>query len=326
MTLDFVVSLILYRFLLKFLLIFRKLVRGAVVALETPFTSASIIFLSSFVSNFRLCSKIPSHLRLCPQRGKVWVTTSLFALDFDSVLLLATDSFTVSDFESFPSSSRSSMILSACCWLCSCLACCWLCSCLPAVGYALSILLIFPCCWVCSSRGPRTHVAFFLLTTGSLAVVLSLIPQASLCGSLRLRGSLLSPPTPLLGIKPLRDCCFAVGALAPRISGLQQRVPLTMRIGFSFARYFFFFPRSAEMHVSMFTGCVHPHKLRIFIALGTTIAYQISSPASLSRLVYIHSHCGELRSCVLLCCVSFTVALLLSCCVSWTAVRAPPHL
>ena len=92
--------------------------------------------------------------------------------------------------------------------LLSCLAYCWLCS-FGSFG--------FPCCWVCSSRGPRTHVAFFLLlTTGSLAVVLSLLPPASLCGSLRRRGSLLSPPTALLSIEPLRDCCFEVDALVPR--------------------------------------------------------------------------------------------------------------
>ena len=40
---------------------------------------------------------------------------------------------------------------------------------------------------------------------------------------------------------------------------------LTMRIGFSFARYFFF-TCSAEMSVSLFTGCVHPHKVMVFIA------------------------------------------------------------
>ena len=63
------------------------------------------------------------------------------------------------------------------------------------------VLLIFPCCWACSSHGHRTRVASFLLlttgclavvlsliplNTGSLAVVLSLIPPASLCGSLQL--------------------------------------------------------------------------------------------------------------------------------------------
>ena len=74
---------------------------------------------------------------------------------------LTTDSFTVSDFESFQSSSRSSMQFSPPAG--SVLV-------LPAVGYALSVLLIFTCCWECSARGPRTRVAFFLLhTTGSLS-------------------------------------------------------------------------------------------------------------------------------------------------------------
>ena len=51
---------------------------------------------------------------------------------------------------------------------------------LPAVGYTLSVLLIFPCCWVCSSRGPPTRIVFFLATTtGSLALVPSLIPLST---------------------------------------------------------------------------------------------------------------------------------------------------
>ena len=50
---------------------------ATVVAWESSCTSVSIIFLSSFVSNFRLCSKLPSHLRFC-QRGKVWMLISLW--------------------------------------------------------------------------------------------------------------------------------------------------------------------------------------------------------------------------------------------------------
>ena len=111
------------------------------------------------------------------------MSISLFALAVVSALLRATDSFTVSDFESFLSSSRSSMLFSPA------VGCVLV---LPAVGYALSVLLIFPWCWVCSSCSPRTRVAFFLLlTTGSLAVVQSLIPPASLCGSLQLPGCLV---------------------------------------------------------------------------------------------------------------------------------------
>ena len=73
------------------------------------------------------------------------------------------------------------------------------------------------------------------------------------------------PPTPLLSIASLRDCWFAVGALAPRIGSLPQRVLLTMRIGFSFARYFSF-TCLAEMSVPLFKGCVHPHEVKVFIA------------------------------------------------------------
>ena len=58
------------------------------------------------------------------------------------------------------------------------------------------------------------------------------------------------PPTPLLSIAPLRDCWFAVDALAPRESGLQQRGLLSVRISFSFARCFSF-TCSAEMSVSL---------------------------------------------------------------------------
>ena len=126
---------------------------------------------------------------------------------------------------------------------------------------------------------PSRFPSLIPLATGSLAVVLFLLPPASLCGSLRLRGSRLSPPTSQLSIKPLRDCCFAVDALVPRAGSLQRRALLTMRIGFSFARYFFF-TCSAEMSVSLFTGCVHPHKVRVVhrgLGLGTTIAYQMSS-------------------------------------------------
>ena len=116
----------------------------------------------------------------CSAFGFVSAFGSLFGIV--TTLLLATSSFSVSDFESFPSSSRSSMLFSpAVDYALD----------LPAVGCALSVLLIFPCCWVCSSRGPRIRVAsFLLLTTGSLAEVPSLLPPPSLFGSLRLRGSL----------------------------------------------------------------------------------------------------------------------------------------
>ena len=257
MTLDFVVSLILHRFLLKFLLFFHKTGAGC-CQLPLPLPGKRLAHLSpSSFSPYLLPTSdsvrnFPVTSLFCPQRGKVWVSISLFALAIVSVLLLATDSFTVSDFESFQSSSRSSMVFSPA--VGGALV-------LPAVGYALVLpavgFAILP--GLCSSRRPRTRVAFFpLLTTGSLAVVLSLLPPASLSGCFPLRGSLLSPPTSLLNIQPLRH-------LVPRIGSSQQRVLLTMRIGFFFARYFSF-TCSAEMSVSLFTGSVHPHEVRVFIA------------------------------------------------------------
>ena len=44
------------------------------------------------------------------------------------------------------------------------------------------------------------------------------------------------PPTPLLSIAPLRDCWFAVDALATREGSLQQRGLLIVRIGFSWLK------------------------------------------------------------------------------------------
>ena len=58
------------------------------------------------------------------------------------------------------------------------------------------------------------------------------------------------PPTPLLNIAPLRECWFAVGALAPWESSLQRHSLLSVRIGFSFARYFSI-TCSPEMSVSL---------------------------------------------------------------------------
>ena len=210
-----------------------------------------------------------------------------------STLLLATDSFTVSDFESFQSSSRSSMLFFPAVGFALVL---------PAIGSALSVLLIFHCCWLCSSRGSCTRVAsFLLLTTGSLAVVPSLIPLTT--GSLAVVPSLVLqryfvvvydsvarfwPPPPLLSIAPLRDRWFAVGALVPRKRSLQQCVLLTMRTGFSFACNFSY-TCSAEMSVPLFSGCVHRRKgFHRGLRLGTTVVFQIScsfclvcSPASL---------------------------------------------
>ena len=43
------------------------------------------------------------------------------------------------------------------------------------------------------------------------------------------------PPTPLLSVATLRDCWFAVGALAPREGRFQQHGLLSVRIGLSFS-------------------------------------------------------------------------------------------
>ena len=91
------------------------------------------------------------------------MSISLLALAFVSVLLLATDSFTVSDFESFQCSSRSSVLFSPAVDSTLILPTVGCALVLPAVGHALSVLMIFSCCWVCSSRGPRTRVVFLLL-------------------------------------------------------------------------------------------------------------------------------------------------------------------
>ena len=69
--------------------------------------------------------------------GFVVAFGSLFGIV--SALLLATSSVTVSDFEPFPSSSRSSMLVSPA--VGSALVC-LLCSCLPAGGFALVCLLL----------------------------------------------------------------------------------------------------------------------------------------------------------------------------------------
>ena len=263
------------------------------------------------------------------------MSISLFALASVSVSLLATDSFTVSDFESFQSSSRSSMLfLPAVVFSLVVLPAVGDALVLPAVGealvllavgYALSVLLFFTCCWVCSSRGPRTRIVFFLATTtGSLALVPSLLPPASLCGSLRLCSSLLSPPTSLLSIKSLRDCCLTVDALVPWTGSSQQRVLLMMRIGFSFAHYFFL-TCSAEMSVSLFTGCVHPHKVRVFIAASDSGQ---QSHTRCRRLLRCVGWCTSIRtavSCDRSSCAAVSLALL-CCFLCCTAVRASPHL
>ena len=90
---------------------------------------------------------------------------------------------------------------------------------LPDVGYAHSVLLIFSCCWACCSRGHRTVLLPSFFSPLIWAVVSSLLPLTSacgsvsvlclaspppalLCGSLLLRSSPHAAPTPLLSIAP----------------------------------------------------------------------------------------------------------------------------
>ena len=70
-----------------------------------------------------------------------------------------------------------------------------------------------------------------LFTTDSLAVVPSLLPPASLCGSLHLPGCLACTSNTTTQHCALRDRWLAVGARAPRSCSLQQRVLLTVRTG-----------------------------------------------------------------------------------------------
>ena len=69
------------------------------------------------------------------------MSISLFALAFVSVWLLATDSFTVSDFESFPSSSRTWMLFSPAVGVALVLPAVGVARVLLAVGYAFLAVL-----------------------------------------------------------------------------------------------------------------------------------------------------------------------------------------
>ena len=124
------------------------------VDLHDRFDRMSIIFSSSFVVDFQLCSKICSHLRVV------------------SVVLLPTDSCTTSDFE-FQSSVRSSILFSSAVdFTLNCLLLTLLLSCL-----LLTILFRFfwfsLCYWIWSSCDPNFRSAssadvFLLLITYSL--------------------------------------------------------------------------------------------------------------------------------------------------------------
>ena len=107
----------------------------------------------------------------------------------------------------------------------------------PAVGTALSVLLILPCCWLCSSR-LLLAVLFCLLlavlfSPVSVLCLLASPRPALLCGNLLFRGSSQAPPTPLLSMAALRDHWFAVSVRDPQHRSLQQHGLLFVGSGFT---------------------------------------------------------------------------------------------
>ena len=112
--------------------------------------------------------------------GFVAAFVSLFGVV--SAVLLAIDSFTVSDFVShLPPDLRCSFL--AFCWLCSCLACGWLCSCLA-------------CCWLCSRLStvgfplvlPAVGFALVLPAVGyDLTTTRSAVPEDAAPSRVRLK-------------------------------------------------------------------------------------------------------------------------------------------
>ena len=225
-TLDFILSFILHRFLVVFLLLLRKLMRVCcqlpscpVVPLSLPEKRLARLPPSSFsphlfptsdsVRSFPVTSGSVTAER-CGGRCRfcLRLCRSLrFAFRHRICLAFGDRSFTVSDFDPFPSSSRSSMLFSpavgsalllpavgfalvlpavghalllpvvgsvlvlpvlAFCWPCSCLDCCWLCSCLA-------------CCWLCSSRFFSSSLqifVFFSLSSYPCCFTSSFSPQA----------------------------------------------------------------------------------------------------------------------------------------------------
>ena len=198
-----------------------------------PVTSGSVTA-ERFGCRCRFC------LRLC--------RSLRFAFRHRLCLALVVGSFTVSDFESLPSSSKSSMLFSPAVGYALVLPAVGYALVLPAVGYTLSVL----CCWACSSRGHRTRVAssfFSPLTLGLWFRLCFLSPLAlwlwfCLCS---LSSGVASSSTTLweftapkfasctsnvsTQLAPLRDHWFAVGARAPHHCSAQQRRLLFVRSG-----------------------------------------------------------------------------------------------
>ena len=122
-----------------------------------------------------------------------------------------------------------------------------------------------PWLWSCLGFSPLVPWLWlrlcFSLTTGFLAVPLSLILTETLCGRLHLPGCLACTSNTTTRRCALRDRWLAVGARAPWSCSLQQRVLLTMRTGLR-GRC-----RCGPSVVSNITptplcdslGCVHPH-------------------------------------------------------------------
>ena len=92
------------------------------------------------------------------------------------------------------------------------------------------------------------------------------------------------PPTPLLSIAPLRDCWFAVGALAPpREGSLQQRGLLFVRIGFSWLKC-----------LSRCSRAVSTLITKVFIAASDSEQQLcVGDPTSLCLVCEIFCHCSS---------------------------------
>ena len=102
---------------------------------------------------------------------------------------------------------------------------------------------------------------YFSLTTGFLALALSLILTETLCGRLHLPGCLACTSNTTTRRCALRDRWLAVGARAPWSCSLQQRVLLTMRTGLrGRCRCFpLVVSNTTPTPLCASLGCVHPH-------------------------------------------------------------------
>ena len=109
------------------------------------------------------------------------------------------------------------------------------------------------------------------------------------------------PPTPLLSVATLRDCWFAVGALAPREGRFQQRGLLSVRIGLSFSHATS--PSRARLKcLSLCLRAVSTLSVKVFVpassldvvglvrsVMRTAVSYDRASYAGAS---FFHLHAG----------------------------------